>query len=273
MLPNSDLSDPAYIEKHGIEVIRVAFNHIHSAPKKDEEVREYSYLVRATATMPRADWVKANLFSVTVQCFHALGLLRFFALFLHARGLVSYYDFYSGLLEYIRNGRGPLTALWRTFQTKYESSLAGDWNYHNAAFGNVTWFFEEGAFLELATDAEGCARALLPYLKSMPIPAPLFEELRRYQRLMIRRPFDGERTERFTRDWHAFFDSVVKTGAGELKERDVEVLVVPAKRYDSLPLYAKETVWFGRRRGATVYHGAEVTVTDAAAAHGEGATT
>ena len=30
---NSDMADPAFIKKHKIEVIMVAFNHIHSAPK------------------------------------------------------------------------------------------------------------------------------------------------------------------------------------------------------------------------------------------------
>lgn len=81
-LPNSDLTEPSYVEKHKIEIIKVAFNHIHSAAKKDEEVKEYSYLVRSTATLSREDWVYANLFSVCLQCFHSLGILRYLAMYL-----------------------------------------------------------------------------------------------------------------------------------------------------------------------------------------------
>ena len=33
MLPNSDIADKGYIQKHGIQVIKVPFNHIHSAIK------------------------------------------------------------------------------------------------------------------------------------------------------------------------------------------------------------------------------------------------
>ena len=32
VLPNSELALPEYVDKHKIEVIKVAFNHIHSAP-------------------------------------------------------------------------------------------------------------------------------------------------------------------------------------------------------------------------------------------------
>ena len=210
--------------------------------------------------MPRADWVEANLFSVTVQCFHALGLLRFIAIWLHAAGHTAYYDFYDGLLTYIQDSGGQLAALWRSFREKYETSLAGDWNYHNEVFGNVTWFFEEGAFLELITDETVFDRELIPYLTRFAIPEDLFGELLRYQKLMLRGPFDGEKTERFSYDRHAFFDSVIKTGSGLLRRKPNAVTAKPNRRFPSLPQYAKETVWFGRRRGATVYRDDELTV-------------
>ena len=254
MLPNSDMADPAFIKKHKIEVIKVAFNHIHSAPKLHEEVTEYSYLVRSTATMPREDWVEANLFSVCVQCFHALGLLRFFAMLLHTEGLCGYYDFYSALLAFIREGSGRLHDLWAGFQKKYETSLAGDWNSHDPRFGNVTWFFEEGAFLEVVTDLDSYMAELTPFLRRYPVDDALSGELLRYQRFMLRKPFDAQAQEAFAYDFPAYFDAVVRCSPIPLRQTPVTLLRRPHTVYDDPALYAKETVWFGRRRGATIYH-------------------
>ena len=258
MLPNSDMSDPAYIEKHGIEVIKVPFNHIHSAIKRDEEVQEYSYLVRATATLPRNDWVYANLFSITVQCFHSLGFLRCFSLYLNYEKGVKYYDFFAGLLDFILASDGRVGALWRGFREKYENSLSGDWNYHNEKkFGNVTWFFEEGAFLELVCDPQAAVVELTPYLKSFEIGDDLFAQMLRYQMHVLRMPGTRETVVETDWDFYDYYESVIVGNPIPLRKAKTAVRILPAKTYDNVDDYARETVWFGRRRGATMLHGKE----------------
>ncbi|MBE6746303.1 MAG: radical SAM protein [Ruminococcaceae bacterium] len=261
MLPNSDLSQPEYIKKHQIEVIKVAFNHIHSAPESDEEVQEYSYLVRSTATMSREDWVYANLFSVCVQCFHSLGLLRYFAIYLYYNGIADYKEFYGSLLKYILNSEGRLGSLWNEFKRKYESSLAGDWNYHNIEFGNVTWFFEEGAFLEIVNNYDSYFQELQNFLKSYDINNDVYEQLLRYQKLVIRKPVLMQDDEKFTFDFKSYFDCIIKGENAELLNKEVVYTIEPKTRFNSLHDYAKETVWFGRRRGMTVYSDGEMSVT------------
>lgn len=261
MLPNSDMSDPEYVKKHGIEVIKVPFNHIHSAINRSEEVQEYSYLVRATNTMSRDDWVYANLFSVCVQCFHSLGLLRCFSMYLTAEGAVSYYGFFTGLLEYIMTSEGNVGRLWRSFRDKYVSSLSGDWNYHREAFGNVTWFFEEGAFLECVCDFDAFLAELTPYLRRFSIPEALFAGLTEYQRAIVRKPFDREETVFFHYDYYSYFETVTDGGYAPLKKKETVLTVRPRKVYGDVAEYARETVWFGRRRGATVYRGTELKKT------------
>ena len=259
-LPNSELTQPDYIRKHGIEIIKVAFNHIHSAPEKNEEVKEYSYLVRSTATLSRQDWIYANLFSVCVQCFHSLGILRFFAMYLHNEGKESYFDFYSKLLDFIMSGDGTLSRLWKSFQKKYETSLAGDWNYYNESFGNVTWFFEEGAFIEIVTNYEAVISELQPFLEKYEIENELSDELLSYQKLLLRKPFDKETDASFSYDFLSFFDAVTKSNKAKLEKRDIRLKITPKIHYCEISDYAKETVWFGRRRGATLYSKEEITV-------------
>lgn len=260
ILPNSELAQPDFIEKHKIETIKVAFNHIHSAPKKDEEVKEYSYIVRSTATLSREDWVYANLFSVCLQCFHSLGILRFFALYLHSQGKVSYYEFYSDLLQYILNSNGKLNDLWNSFKVKYENSLSGNWNYYDEKFGNVTWFFEEGAFIEIVTNYDDYKEELTDFLKKYDIPKDLFNQMFEYQNLLLRKPFEESVTATFDYDFHGFFDNLMKCRECSLQKESITLTVAPKIVYSNISQYAKETVWFGRRRGATIYSNDEINV-------------
>ena len=259
MLPNAELSQPESIDKFKIETIKVAFNHIHSAPDKNEEVKEYSYLVRSTSTMSREDWVYSNLFSVCVQTFHSLGLLRYFAMYLRKEKNISYFDFYTALLGFIMSSTGRLGALWTSFRDKYEKSLEGDWNYYNEAFGNVTWFFEEGAFLEIVNDYDSFIQELLPFLAGYDVEDKLSEELLSYQKLMIRKPFDKETEQNYSYNFYEYFDSILKKEPVALQKRDIIIKISPMTTYNDLPLFAKETVWFGRRRGATMYYSKEIS--------------
>lgn len=258
VLPNSELAHPEFIGKHKIEVIKVAFNHIHSAPKKNEEVKEYSYLVRSTATMSREDWVNTNLFSVCVQCFHSLGILRYFAMYLHNEGKSTYFDFYSELLEYILSSNGRLNKLWQTFKQKYATSLEGDWNYYNEKFGNVTWFFEEGAFIEIVDNYNEYILELIPFLKKYSVDKELFSQILNYQETMLRKPSDKEKTVTFDYNLYDYFDNITKAKPAVLKKEDITITVTPKVKYSNISDYAKETVWFGRRRGATVYSANEI---------------
>lgn len=259
ILPNSEMAQPEYVEKHGIEIMKVGFNHIHSAPQKDEEVKEYSYLVRSTKTMSREDWVYANLFSICVQTFHSLGILRYFAMYLHEEKGVSYYDFYSALLTFIMNGDGKLAQLWNSFKIKYESSFDGDWNYYDEKFGNVTWFFEEGAFLEIVNCYDEYFKELSEFLNTFEFNADFFGELARYQKELIRKPADRKRQVEFGYNFYNYFNNITVGNGATLEKLDSKLIIAPKTEYDSLSDYAKETVWFGRRRGATIFGNSEIT--------------
>ena len=258
MLPNSDISDKEYIKKHGIKVIKVPFNHIHSAIKKNEEVQEYSYLVRSTATMPPEDWVGSNLFSICLQCFHSLGILRFIAMYLYNENICSYYDFYSGLLAFIMNSNGKMNKLFKTFESKYRDSLSGDWNYYNERFGNITWFFEEGAFLEFVSEYDAFFVEITPYLKRFAVNKEVWAELLVFQKTMLRKPYDSESELQLHFDFNAYFEEIL-TGEPALLLNKANILhIIPAHSFEDIYHYAKETVWFGRRRGATVYGTQEI---------------
>jgi hypothetical protein len=151
-----------------------------------------------------------------------------------------------------------LGELWRGFREKYDNSLRGDWNYHNEKFGNVTWFFEEGAFLELVCDPESYTEELTPYLKRFGMDEELFAQLLDYQMHILRLPGLKESEVQTDWDFYDFFESVFVGQPKPLQKVKTSVKIVPMKTYDNVEDYARETVWFGRRRGATILHGREI---------------
>lgn len=254
VLPNSDLASAEFIDKFNIEVAKVEFNHIHSKIKEDEQIQEYSYIVRSTNTMSRDDWVTANLFSICVQCFHSLGILRCFALYLYNEKIMSYYEFYSKLFSYIMTQKNNnLHYIWMEFKKRYESSLSGKWNYTNSDFGNVTWFFEEGAFLEIVKDYDEYYSSLRPFIDSLNIDSEISDEMLKYQKKVIRKPNDSSTTFQSKFNFKEYFDGIIKSKPVELHKSIYTYQIIPNAKFDNMEQYAKEVVWFGRRVGKSLY--------------------
>ena len=251
LLPNAPMCKPEYMEEFKIEPMKVQFNHIHSASGKKDLIPEYSYLVRSTSTMPRDAWVYANLFSICLQCFHSLGLLRHFAVYAYQELGVDYYDFYKGLLDFCMNDSGVVGNLFREIKKKLDGSLEGEWNHCNPVFGNVTWFFEEGLFLEFLYDFDILKNLIESYVKPFFGENEVYGELLKYQLNSIKRPFEDGKEFECGYDFLSYFQSTAENRA--LKKEPVRYTFTAAKRYDEWPLFAKETVWYGRRKGATLY--------------------
>ena len=254
LLPNAVMSDPNYIREHKIRSIKVYFKNAHSIANTDDEIHEYSHLVRATDTMDEDAWVASNLFSVCVQCFHSLGILRFFAVYLYHEKMADYYTFYSRLNAFLLASPGRLGDLWRDFKNRYDNSLQGNWHYYDPKFGNITWTYEEGAYLEAIYSWEDAAAELLPFLQQFNIPEDVFGDILSYQRMIIRKPFDEEREAVFGYDLPSYFENIFERSEAVLKKQPTAFRISPKKRYTDWEDYAREAVWYGRRKEANIYH-------------------
>lgn len=67
VLPNTEMADPAYIEKHGIKTVRVPLTEIHGEIRKPEYVVEYEDVVIETNTMSVEEWKECAVFAWTTQ--------------------------------------------------------------------------------------------------------------------------------------------------------------------------------------------------------------
>ena len=253
VLPNSIMGSREYIEKFGIKSKKVKFNHIHSA-ETQEEVPEYSEIVMETNTMSKEMWVKSNLFSVTLQCFHSLGLLRCFAIYAHYEKGMSYRDFYNRLFDFVlKNPDTVCGKVLSRYEEKLTHSLEGDWNYHNPAFGNIVWFFEEGMFLECMYNYDTFTQEIAPFLNSLDIDTEVFEELKKYQKAVLRRPNKTGEKLTLNHNFTEYFDNIYSGTYTPLENTPVTVEFTENRLFEDWYTFAKNIVWFGRRKGATMY--------------------
>lgn len=251
LLPGTVMADEAYMKKFGIVGEKIPFNHIHST--EEDSICEYSNIVTSTASMPREDWVEANLFSICLQCFHSLGLLQCFSIYLRYEKNVPYKMFYESLLKNICNGGIPSAKKYFDFaQEALSVPSRGGWYYKNALLGDVSWFFEEGFFVMLLKDAEVFYTEASPFLLSFGIDDELFAQLLSYQRAVIRKPFIESEIIETDYDFCTYFNLIKKERYAPLEKRKSKIRFNYLRSFKSWEEYAKETVWYGRRRGATL---------------------
>jgi len=148
LLPNSEMSEPEYMDRHKIKFVHSPILQNHSTPGEDP-VREYSDMVIATDSMPLEDFRRAFLFSWAVQTFHTLGLTQDISIYLKNKG-VAYRRFYEELLLADSNTivgqqvAGANKCLDRALN-------GGEWGEINPVYGQIIWPLEEKSFLDVAT--------------------------------------------------------------------------------------------------------------------------
>jgi hypothetical protein len=251
---NSPIGQPEYQAKYGIKTERVPIHGAHYPPDFNG-VQEYYEIITSTAGMSKGMWVKANMFSVCLQCFHHLGLLRCFALYLHNEFGVEYYDFYNSLLDYIYTLDKKNTVLGKTFSfihNKTENTATSDWCYQKDIYSKVGWYFEEGAFLECAHSSDECWKELTPFLKRYGIDEKIFHGLFEYQKNIIRKPGTLGVTIKSDYDFYSYFENIYENNYKPLQKKKTELEITFEKDVKTWAEYAVEIIWYGKRWSQTL---------------------
>ncbi len=174
------------------------------------------------------------------------------ALYLYFERGVRYVDFYSDLLAFLlRDPDGVFSELQRQFDGIIEGKSGAVMS--DPRFGDVTWTFEEYAFLRTVYEKDafyaGADRFLSRYL-----PDEAFrKELLAYQAFVIKSA-DGQK-RRFTGNhlWKPYFASLILNEPCRLVERPVAYTVEEPYVCADWATYARELVWYGRRGGKYLY--------------------
>ncbi len=255
-LPCSVMGDPDYIKQHKVETTLVPLNQPHMGHPKRGEIQEYSRIVTSTYSMDNLMWIDMNMLSYTVQCFHHMNLLQFFALYLHAVQGLSYIEFYERLLNHIMERSDTVSGkIFKEIRSNLENILRGQGNLIVFAedFGDVSWPFEEYAFLCIVRELEKFYDETEPFLRSFGIPEDLMEDLLFYQRNMIKRPGGVFAQKELRYNLHEFFTDIFKSREGKLLKMSNFLTIEDREPLDNWPDYARIVVWYGKKESKNIY--------------------
>ena len=91
------------------------------------------------------------------------------------------------------------------------------------------------------------------YVKPFIKDESIFDNLRTYQLNSVKMPFEDKKCFECDYDFAEYFRNISSESNSVLKAQKTGYTFKAQKKYEDWPTFAKETVWYGRRKGATLY--------------------
>lgn len=254
-LPCAGMSNKEYTEKFKIKTIKIPLNQPHREASFKDETEEYSRIVTSTYSMSEEDWVRSNVFSCIVQCFHHGGLLSFFAMYLFKEEGLKYIDFYTDFIKYIKMSKDTL--LYKIF-TEIENRLYAvikenkSLTFVDERFGNVIWPAEEYFLLNMMYNLDSFFEEINPFLKKYFKNADFLEQLIDFQKSMLKKPNEKTFEKTFKYNFCEYFNAFYKNECVTLKKKRSTYIININKNYNSFIDYAKYSVWYGRKESGNL---------------------
>lgn len=255
-LPCSAMGNSNYIEKYGINYVVVPLNESHTSLECNDSIQEYSRIIVETNTMSREDWVKTNIYSTAIQCFHHEGLLILFALYLHEKQKLDYSSFYSSFINFIfSNTNSVAGSIFKKIKNRFDEVSQGNNSlvFEDNRFGNIGWSAEEFAFLNIAIQIDNFYLEIKDFLSSFFEDPELFEELFLYQKNILKLPTAKELLFHSKYNFKQFFEDLLCAKESSLQKVDCTNTISEPITYSSWEDYARCIVWYGRKDTRNIY--------------------
>ena len=261
ILTNTPLWQKSYQEKYKIKTMRVPFAQYHCDNVVSEEIPEYADEIIETSTMTRADFGRAKLFSVVVQCFHCFGLLQAFAMYLYTETGLAYTEFYKALIDWLQTHRQSVCgAAFVETESQINGYLHGKMinPYTDPVYGNIVWPLEEAAYLQIILEFDRFYAEIEDFLKPFAFDPAVYKGLMQYQKSIIKMPGVRERAVRLDYDFYAYFRNIYMNKPLPLEKKPNVTVFRDSNIPDNLKDYSKIVVWYGRKGDKNMYK--DVTV-------------
>jgi len=255
LLPNSQMADPAYRKKHGIQTVKTEFLQFH-CEKAQDDIPEYYDLVVSTASMDSSMWVQSMMFFIFLQNFHQLGLLQFFAIYLYYETNLKYCEFYDKLLEWSKTNEHTLCGeIYASFNSKLSgvSVGKGSRSYINPIYGNTVWPLEEAVFLEILPNIERFYQEIEDFLHLFEIEQSVYSSLLAYQKGMLKQPNQRRAEIVLAYDLHHYFKRIYVHSYAKLEQKKNIIHAADKKYAKTWKDYAVGNVWYGRNDSRTLF--------------------
>ncbi len=248
VLPNATMGKKEYIEKHKIKVVRSEIIRPHFN-NEAFSVPEYNNIVVETSTMSREMWVRATAFYYMVKALHGNGFLRAFAIYLFNEKGVPYEEFYDKAIDYFESNPELFSAgLYRDIKSKSDELSLGITN-RKLMFepcGEIVWDDHEYVVLNILDKLDCFYGEMLPFLKSFDIDPVIFNDLLNYQKAIMRKPWDEEKTVELSYDIHTYLNNIYINDYLNLEKRKHTLVMRDSNVMDNWQDFGKFVVWYGR---------------------------
>ncbi|MBQ6263938.1 MAG: B12-binding domain-containing radical SAM protein [Clostridia bacterium] len=244
ILSNSLLADDEIRKKYQIKTVKVPSTLHHVSEEESKKSYGFSEVVVSTSSMPPDNMLKANLFSMTIQSCHHMGLTKYIAMYLHREHGVEYSLFYRRLTDFLLNKNSDFRIMKNIFSGYLNGE--GELSFTDKRFGAITWFPEEAFFLRSVENRKNFYADLKEFVEPFINDENLASQLLRFQSMFCVTPDAATIQESFDFDFYSFFFC----GKDYVENKKTTVTITPFK-YSDWQECAVRTVWFGRRRGMT----------------------
>lgn len=257
LLPNSEMGSPEFVEKFGIETVRTPFSQAHCSASEKHEVCEYNTTVVKTNSLSREDWIYCVVFACLVQAFHNIGFFRTVALYLRNEMNISYYDIYSGILEFSKNSQDTAcNAVYSVITGFAAGMLRGEnpWAVACEPLGDICWQFDEIYFLKSLERADEIFDELDSFIACKYGRNDKIKAVFEYQRSILKRVGNGGKREITSDyDFYGYCKRIYDGCRAPLEKKKITVSVEDDMPCGSLYEYACKVVWYGRNQAAALY--------------------
>ena len=264
ILPNAEMGDPKYRQKHGMVTVPSEIINIHGLrTTSEDDVAEVQELVIATQDMPKEDWVKTRAFSWMIALLHFDKLLQIPLILIHQVCGISFRQLTELFMREGING-DTIPEINSFFTEKAKDIQSGGFEFCNSPdWLDIWWPADEYMFIKLCRENKldifyQEARELLKlFLDSQFIdfPTDLLDQSIMLNRELVKLPFQEEDTYITTsyNIWE-FFQSVLVGKPILLDEVGCTYHINRAGfSWSSWKKWYREVVWYGNKKGAYLY--------------------
>lgn len=254
ILPNTEMADPAYRERHGIVAKRIELNEIHGAVRSPDLVTEYEDVIVGSRAMSAEAHRKMLIFSWFMMTFHSLKIGFYLLIWMNRRHGVAYTDF----IEYLTqpNPDYPiLSSEIAQFNAQADKLLSGQGRGRIVdGYAPIYWDEEEASFLRIIAQADAFYIEMRDLMREILMQRNIdydyteLMEVIAYQQLRI--PTGKDRATRiraFAYNVPEYFERAL-TDPVALEKRP-QIATVTARQFDTPAQFAKETLLWGRKSG------------------------
>lgn len=263
ILPNSDMGDVAYQQKHGLQMIETDLINVHGRRAGvDEWPRERQVLVVGTNTMPPQDWVRARMLAWMVSLLHFDKLLQIPLVVLHYHLGVSYQRmveaFLDAHLDSLLGHQAELTAMiWAAmeFRANHISQGGPEYSYRKEWL-DIWWPVDEFCLIWLARSGrfeewyDEAVDTLAQFCQG-PDDADILDYACRLNRDLVKRPFQPARSEvaMSWRVWEYYQAACRGEPLPEIRGDARYVINRGPDPWRSWEEWMEKCIWWGNKRG------------------------